>query len=416
MMAASAATGDLRKSGPARQRQRPANWARTVARHGVFLFSELAAHRDKGLGDHGAGMIPIPRRCQPRGLPPQGPLQAILPSPKSDPPTPGEINHMLSVFPPARDAPEGEFAVVADALWVDLFNPTPEETAGVAATIGTAVPSEWALSEIEPSSRLRVRDGVLFMSTPSAIHRRPDAVVVAPIGFVLSKERLVTVRYTPMPAFEAVAAKFQPGRTTPTTSLDVFVELVDEIVDRVADALEETNAELSGLSIEAFQKDHLRGRDPNRSTTLLRVQLRQVGRIGDRLSDIRNGLLGVARVVNFVDQFCAEWTDGVARSRLISIRNDVTALGEYEEHLATKNQFVLDALVGLISIAQNDIFKVLTIVSIVGIPPTLMAGVYGMNFEHMPEYHWTYGYEWGWGVIIVSAIIPLVWFKLKGWF
>ena len=323
---------------------------------------------------------------------------------------------MLSVYPPPQGASDGEFAAVSDALWVDLLDPTAAETAGVAATLGAAVPSEWALNEIEPSSRLRIRDGVLFMSTPSATHRQADAVVVAPIGFVLSPDRLVTVRYTPMPSFDAVAAKFAPGRTTPKTSLDVFIELVDEIVDRVADALEEMNAELSGLSLEAFQKDHLRGRDPNRSTQLLRVQLRQVGRIGDRLSDIRNGLLGVGRIVNFVDQFCADWTAGVARSRLISIRNDVTALGEYEEHLATKTQFVLDALVGLISIAQNDIFKVLTIVSIVGIPPTLMAGVYGMNFEHMPEYHWAWGYEWGWGVIIVSAIIPLVWFKLKGWF
>ncbi len=323
---------------------------------------------------------------------------------------------MLSVYPTADGAPETDPAVLSDALWVDLFDPTPAETAAVESTLGAAVPSEWALSEIEPSSRLRIRNDVLFMSTPSATHRTPEDLVVAPIGFVLSKDRLVTVRYTPLPAFDAVAAKFNPGRTTPKTSLDVFVELLDEISDRIADVLEAINEELSGLSQSAFQKDNVRGRNPNRSTQLLRVQLRQVGRLGNRLSEIRNGLLGIGRVANFVDQFCGSWADEIAMSRLTSIRHDVTALGEYEEHLATKNQFVLDALVGLIGIAQNDIFKVLTIVSIVGIPPTLMAGVYGMNFEHMPEYHWAYGYEWGWGVIILSAIIPLVWFKLKGWF
>ena len=83
---------------------------------------------------------------------------------------------------------------------------------------------------------------------------------------------------------------------------------------------------------------------------------------------------------------------------------------------ASKVQFVLDALVGLIGIAQNDVFKVLTIVSIVGIPPTLMAGIYGMNFKNMPEYDWAWGYQYGWAVILLSAVIPLVWFKLKGWF
>jgi magnesium transporter len=69
-------------------------------------------------------------------------------------------------------------------------------------------------------------------------------------------------------------------------------------------------------------------------------------------------------------------------------------------------QFVLDALVGLIGIAQNDVCKVLTIVSIVGIPPTLMAGIYGMNFKNMPEYDWVWGYQYGWAVILLSAVIP----------
>jgi magnesium transporter len=79
-------------------------------------------------------------------------------------------------------------------------------------------------------------------------------------------------------------------------------------------------------------------------------------------------------------------------------------------------QFLLDAMVGLIRIAQNDIFKILTIVSIVGIPPTLIAGIYSMNFKLMPEYNWMYGYPYGLALIALSAIAPLVRFKLRGWF
>jgi magnesium transporter len=99
-----------------------------------------------------------------------------------------------------------------------------------------------------------------------------------------------------------------------------------------------------------------------------------------------------------------------------SLRQDLRSLSEYQDQLANKVQFVLDALVGLIGIAQNDVFRVLTIVSIVGIPPTLMAGIYGMNFKHMPELDWPLGYPFGWAVIIVSALIPAIWFKVKGWF
>jgi magnesium transporter len=91
-------------------------------------------------------------------------------------------------------------------------------------------------------------------------------------------------------------------------------------------------------------------------------------------------------------------------------------LNDYEAHLSNKVQFLLDAVLGFITIKQNDLFKVLTIVSIVGIPPTLMAGIYGMNLKFMPELNWTWGYPFGLAVVALSALIPVIWFKLRGWF
>ena len=79
-------------------------------------------------------------------------------------------------------------------------------------------------------------------------------------------------------------------------------------------------------------------------------------------------------------------------------------------------QFLLDAVLGFINVAQNDLFKILTIVSVVGIPPVLVAGIYGMNFKFMPELNWTWGYPFGLAMIALSAIIPLIWFKRRGWF
>ncbi len=320
---------------------------------------------------------------------------------------------MLNTFPDKAATP-GE--VAADALWIDLLNPSAEEIAAVEKLLGAKLPSLGSLSEIEVSSRLKKQNGMLYMSTPSAA-RRPEGVqATPPLGFVLSANRLVTVRFMPLPTFDAVADKFGGDQEAPKSSVEVFVLLCEEIVDHVADILEHLAAELNGLSVDTFRADDTRGRHPARANRVLRGQLQQVGRLGERLSELRDGLLGLGRVIAYAEQYACDWDGGTLKPRVGSLRQDVHSLSDYDEQLANKVQFVLDALVGLIGIAQNDIFKVLTIVSIVGIPPTLMAGVYGMNFKNMPEYDWAWGYQFGWAVILLSAIIPLVWFKVKGWF
>jgi magnesium transporter len=223
------------------------------------------------------------------------------------------------------------------------------------------------------------------MSTPSAAGRPEGAQTTPPLGFVLSTDRLITVRFMPLPSFDAVVSKFASSHDAPKSSLEVFTLLCEEIVDRVADILEHLAGELNGLSIDAFHADDTRGRHAARANQVLRVQLRQVGRLGDRFSEVRDGLQGLGRIVAYTDQYACEWSGGALKPRLAGLRQDIHSLIEYEEQLSSKVQLVLDALVGLIGIAQNDVFKVLTIVSIVGIPPTLMAGIYGMNFKNMPE-------------------------------
>ena len=104
------------------------------------------------------------------------------------------------------------------------------------------------------------------------------------------------------------------------------------------------------------------------------------------------------------------------KPRLETLRQDVASLNDYDAHLLNKVQLLLDATLGLINIDQNNIIKVLTIVSVVGVPPTLVASMYGMNFEHMPELHWAWGYPYGLALIALSAILPLLWFKWRGWF
>ena len=303
-----------------------------------------------------------------------------------------------------------------DVVWFDLLEPTAEELQTVEAAVGAPMPTLASLKEIEPSRRLRRQGEALYMSMPTTVRRSADDMAPPPIGFVLSHERLVTLRFTALPAFDAVAGGFDVGALGPHPGCAVFADLCQQIVGRVADGLERRAEELNALSATAFRSDDSKGRGSIRVNRLLRIQLRQVGVLGNRLSEMRDGLLGLGRVVNFADQALADEVNHGVKARLASLRADITALGDYQEHLANKVQFILDAMMGLISIAQNDTFKVLTIVSIVGIPPTLIAGIYGMNFHNIPEYTWSFGYQFGLAAILISAIIPVVWFKFKGWF
>ncbi|MER8847883.1 magnesium transporter CorA family protein [Mesorhizobium australicum] len=298
---------------------------------------------------------------------------------------------MLSIFPQCTVS-----KAKAKAIWLDLCDPNPAELAEVEELAAVAVPSREDLSEIESSSRLKARDGVLSMSVPMVTHVEGGVPQVAPVGFVLSRERLVTVRFAALPAFDAVASRFTDSDGRPTSSLEVFVDLCDELIDRLADGLEQAATDLRTLSVTAFHVPDSQGRKAIRSNKVIRAQLRHVGRLGDYLSEKRDALLGLGRAIDFARGMTADWGDVQIASRMNGLKQDVASLDDYEVHLSDKVQFLLDAMVGLIGIAQNDIFKILTIVSIVGIPPTLIAGIYGMNFKSMPEYDWAFGYPMGW--------------------
>jgi magnesium transporter len=148
----------------------------------------------------------------------------------------------------------------------------------------------------------------------------------------------------------------------------------------------------------------------------LRLILRRVGASGDLASKIRDGLLGLARMVPYVENVGGAWLSEGVKPRLETVCRDIASLSDYDAHLVNKVQLLLDATLGLINVEQNNIIKVLTIVSVVGVPPTLVASVYGMNFKDMPELSWAWGYPYGLALIALSAVGPLLWFKWRGWF
>jgi magnesium transporter len=320
---------------------------------------------------------------------------------------------MLTAYPVL--APTAASPAAREVLWLDLLNPTNEEEASVESRYGLKLPSREDLSEVESSSRVSEENGVLFLSMPFVAHASALDEPPSPVGFVLSKDLLVTIRYTQLRSFDTVAAKFSKS-DGPHTSVETFAAIIDEMVDLSADLLEEIGAELDAVSRTVFPKLRKKRHHVSRSNDALREVLVDVGGAGERLSRIRDILLGLQRIVPFVSGIERDWVPDKMQARLRTAQSDLLSLTDYETHLFGKVQFLLDAVLGFINTKQNDIFQVLTIVSVVGIPPTLVASIYGMNFKNMPELSWAWGYQWGLALIVLSTVLPILWFKWRGWF
>ena len=193
-----------------------------------------------------------------------------------------------------------------------------------------------------------------------------------------------------------------------------FAALVDGMVELSADVIEQIAAELDTISRSVFAELGKRNHVTHSNDELRRVLI-GVGNAGERLSRIRDSVLGLQRIVPFVAGAEQNWIPANIRVHLKTTQSDLSSLTEYETHLSNKVQFLLDAVLGFINTKQNDTFQVLTVISIVGIPPTLVASIYGMNFANMPELGWAWGYPFGLVLILLSAILPILWFKWRRW-
>jgi magnesium transporter len=301
-----------------------------------------------------------------------------------------------------------------DASWIDLVAAGQDEIDRVQQATGLHVPTEAEVSEIETSSRLATRNGVLYLSMP-LVSMHADGPLGVAAGFVLSPDRLITVRFARSLIFDSYAEHLPRGETRHETGAHILVGLLEAIVDRQADGLEQVRADLETISHAIFAMGTRRSAGRKNEDALLRRTLGQLGRIGDLISHIRETQVGAARIVPYVEAMTADWLPKDLAPRLTTLRQDIGSVSDFDTHLNDKLQFLLDATLGFINIAQNNVMKVMAIASVVGIPPVLIAGVYGMNFKNIPEYDWAWGYAWAWGLIIITTLIPMAVFWWRKW-
>ena len=292
------------------------------------------------------------------------------------------------------------------AAWIDLIDPTPEEDRAVEAALGLSVPTREEMVELEASSRLYRENGATYVTADIIQHGDADMPGLEPVTFVLTAGPLVTVRYFDPTPFAMLVDKLERDPGLCGSGADVFLHLMEQIIDRASDVLSTNAAKVEAVSNHVFS---------GRKTVGFEKLITSLGRSHIANARIEHSLAGLARIFAFVtlDDRIEQQAD--AREHLDSLTRDAQSLIAHNQAVAASIDFQLSAALGLINIEQSSIIKIFSVAAVAFLPPTLIASIYGMNFAHMPELPQIWGYPAALVAMVISALLPLAWFKKKGW-
>jgi magnesium transporter len=323
---------------------------------------------------------------------------------------------MLSVYVPRgntldRQVVETSEEIPEGAVWLDLITPTVPEDKQVERALGIAVPTREEMQEIEVTSRLYVENGARYMTATLMCQSETDAPKTTAVTFILAGHRLITVRYDEPRPFTIVGIKLGRVCSPTVTGESVMMDLLDAVIDRAADILERIGSDVDQVSHDIFEPEGttVRSRSYN---DILRV----IGRKGDLTSKVRESLVSIGRLLLYLanEADTMRWAKDI-KAQLKGMQRDVQSLSDHATYLTSKIQFLLDAMLGVVSLEQNNIIKIFSVMAVVLMPPTLIASIYGMNFKAMPELEWHFGYPMAVILMLVFAALPYLYFKWKKW-
>ncbi len=300
--------------------------------------------------------------------------------------------------------PDADWRLPADAVWVDLEEPTRAEELAVELALKVNLPTREDMRALEPSSRLYRENSATFMTATLLSQSRQEWPEEAPVTFVLIDGVLVTIRYASFRAFTVFMGRVEEP---PAYSLGgkCFVDLLDAVVERVASILEDTAQTVETASVETFNSD---------ASANFKALLSNLAHAQSMTAKARTSLTSLARALSFAALAPEVENDGECKRHVHALQRDVQSLTEHASFLSGNVSFLLDAALGLINIQQNGIIKFFSVVAVVFLPPTLCASIWGMNFQHMPELAWPFGYPMAVAIMIASGLLPYWWFRRKG--
>ena len=302
-------------------------------------------------------------------------------------------------------------ALPDEALWIDLREPTPEEEQEVEQKLKIDVPTREEMREIEASNRFYEEDGALYMTATVVTKLDTDLPERTQGTFILINSKLVTNRYTDPLPFRRFIAYAGRHPAVATSGAMVLAGLLEAIVNRIADVLEKVGSDVDTISSKIFFRSY----DTRTAPLDFQHVLQRIGQSGDLVSKASESLVSLTRLLGFVQQSGNAQLTPDSRSRYRILSRDVLAMNDHANFLGNKVQFLLDATLGMVSIDQNNIVKIFSVVTVFLLPPSVITGFYGMNFEHIPWLKESWGPLAAVAMMVVSAVAPYLYFKRRGW-
>lgn len=303
----------------------------------------------------------------------------------------------------------GNAHLIAEALWIDMLDPTKEEEDMIEQALKLNIPTKREMQEIEPSDRLYKEDNDIFMTaTMLAKSDSPEPKTDA-VSFILTNGKLITIRYSELHSFSLFATRLKKIHKEKFEMEDFFIGLLEATVDRMADIVEKIAHSLDNLSQDIF-----RPKTPMNPGYNFKKMLQEIGANADLGGKVRESLVSFIRVVSYYNQIGPK-SSQESISRMLIINTDITALSDHTNFISNKVSLLMGATLGMVNIEQNDIIKIFSVAAVIFLPPTLIASIYGMNFRNIPELHWYFGYPFAIMLMILSGWLPYRYFKKKKW-
>lgn len=323
---------------------------------------------------------------------------------------------MLKAYGIAKNGPVrldfGPDGIPAETVWIDLAQPEREEDRAAEAFLGLSIPTLEEAQEIEFSSRFYQEDGGIYMTATVTAGIDEGKPELTPMTFVLGGGRLATIRYRDFRAIGQFMARAGKPGSMCTDAPGIFLGLLEAIIDRLADVVERCGAEVDRTNQEVF----VRRAASRRRAGKLESLISEVGAQGDLVGKVRECLSSLERLLQYANAVASDVLGGNKnKNRLKLMQRDVRSLADQITFLNAKITFLLEATLGLISVQQNEVIRVLTVVATFFFPPTLIGTIYGMNFHNMPELDWWLGYPMALLIMVISVLVPFYYFRRRGW-
>lgn len=291
---------------------------------------------------------------------------------------------------------------LASALWVDVYEPTEDEREMLNSFLRAELPVSEDVEEIEFSARyfqdsagLHVHS--LFLSPAEGRH------TTVTVAFILQPHRLITVREGELIDFRLLRMRARRGQVMAASPQELLINIFEQKVENLADVLEDIHRKLEDVSHLVLEENDADLEDA----------IDKLAKLEDSNGKVRLCLMDTQRSISFMQRHLREHFELQETAR--EIKRDVDTLMSHTAFLFDKINFLMDSTQGFISIEQSQVIKTFSIAAVVFLPPTVVASVYGMNFDLMPELHWKYGYIWALIIMVLAGIAPYWYFKRKGW-